>query len=547
MDDAVRQRIATYNRLKSDKNARLSHWQDLADYMAPHLAGITNPLSATSRPFATLFDGTGHLAAGRFADGLFSNLSPSQFLLSAPAGSKLEQDRTYTEFLADRTQALQLAMKQGNVETEIYNAYENLVLGNCCVSVKKGTKRAFSLSTRALTEYCFLEDEDHAVDTVFIERELSAYQAAQKWGISKLPAELQKSLKEATDAAYTSSRTYLNVQTPNQDWDPASVKAGSFPYTVLWLDPANQEDPVLQKQGVRRLRDIVARWKRPSGQPWGYGPADMASSWVKAIDKAMEIVLKYAARAMDPPSIWPGEASFWPMSTAPGTRIVGKMGAMDAGQPKFLEISADHRMAEWLFQYLSSLINECFMAQVFQTLKDDKQRTAREVAQIIQKDYDMAIPAVSRLRSEFFGPLIRLCLEQQTEYELGTYGWQYGGKKLPEYEYDLDLISPLGLAVRYNDLSKLDNLLVLNSQLAQIDPAVWDNYSLDEMSRGIGDSMGVPRSWRVSESARQDIRQKRQQMMARQQALEQTNLASQTAKNLSNPVDPNSPLARIAA
>lgn len=547
MNEPIRNLRATFNRLSTDKATRLSHWQDLADYMLPHLAAMTGELTTASRPHATLFDGTGQLAATRFADGLFSHLSPSQFILTAQVGSRLERDRTYTDSLANRTEALQRRMKQGNVETEMYNAYENLGLGNCDVTVRKDPKHAFSLSTRALTEYCFLENEDHAVDTVFVERAYSAYDAAHKWGEGKLPEELQQALREARDTAYSDTKKYLNVQRPNQAWDPTALTVDRYPYTSLWLDLSKDTDEVLEKGGMRRLREIVARLRRPTGLPWGMGPCDMAASWVKALDKMMELSLRYAARVTNPASIWSDEAAFWPHSTNPGTMILGRMGATDRGKPQYLELSGDPRLVQWLFEYCANLVNECFMAQIFQVLRDEKQRTAREVSTILQKDYDMAIPILSRLRSELFGPLVRVCLELLTEYELGTYGWQYGGQPLPEYEYDLELISPLGLAVRYGELQKADNLILSLSPLAQIDPSVWDRYSLDEIGRGIGDAMGVPTIWKMSDSAVRDIRRRRAALVAQRTALAGMQEASQTTKNLSQGMQPNSPLARMVA
>jgi hypothetical protein len=88
--------------------------------------------------------------------------------------------------------------------------------------------------------------------------------------------------------------------------------------------------------------------------------------------------------------------------------------------------------------------------------------------------------------------------------------------------------------------------VTLNSRLAEIDPSVWDNYTLDEMSRGIGDAMGVPQAWKRPDSAVRQIREARERLLAQQRALEQTKLAGDAARGLGKGVEENSPLARMA-
>jgi len=225
---------------------------------------------------------------------------------------------------------------------------------------------------------------------------------------------------------------------------------------------------------------------------------------------------------------------------------MARMGATDRVKPGFLELTADHRLAQFLFEYYGMQVARAYMADVFRVLADRKQRTAKEVVTILEKSFDVAIPVHARIRMELFVPLIRLCLELLTEWELGIRGWRYGGQALPEYEYELDLVSPLALAIKYAELQSMSDLWVLNSRLAEVDPAVWDNYSLDEMSRAIGDNMGVPESWKRSVTEVRAIREWRAQRLAEQQALEQAKLAAETAEKLGRPAAPNSLLAEVA-
>jgi hypothetical protein len=544
--EALAQLVATWTNLKNDKAARLSHWQKLYEYTIPHKAAVETPFDASARPYAEKYDGTGMLAAMEFAANLYTHLSPPNkrwFLLSPPAGSALARDEGYGRYLGDRTEDLHLALAQTNSETELHNVYEDLAAGTACLAVAKDPEVAFVLSARPIGEYTFLMDHRGRVDTVFVERQWTAYQAAQQFGLAKLPEALQRSLQGAEPAAYTSTATYLNVHRPNEQWDPTSLASRRYRYESLWIEPG--ENRLLERGGMRRLRYVIGRFWRPTGLTWGMGPSDLAYSWIRCLDKASELVLKYAAKAMDPPLIAPDDGSFHPLSREPGTLIRRRMGATDAAKPEYLELTADHRLTEFLFQYYSALILRAYMQDLFRVLDTDRQKTATEIMSVLQRSYDIAIPVLGRLKAEIFTPLLRICLELLTEYELGVHGWNYGGRPLPEYQYDLELISPLALAVKFAELQGMSDLVAMNSRLADIDSGVWDNYSLNDMSRAIGENMGVPRRWLRSVTEVRAIQERRAQLLAEQRLMEQAKLAGDAARGLGKEVERGSPAAAL--
>jgi len=542
---AIKQLVATYKALKNEKDQRLSHWQNVLDYTIPYKSALTSPMQMSSRPYRRKYDGQGMLNAARFAGNLVTHCSPPNrrwFLLSPPAGSALAADRGYESYLGERTERLHLALAQTNADTELHNVYEDLTIGTACLAVKRDEDQAFTLSARPITEYAFMGDEK-GVHTTFIERAFTAYEAAERFGVEKLPEAAREALARMADSAYTKASGYLNVTRPNRDYDPSAIRDDDWPFENIWIDL--QDGRELQAGGVRRGRYIISRFWRPTGLDWGMGVSDMAYPWIRCLDKASEVVLRYAAKVMDPASIWPDDAAFHPMSTQPGAIIIGRMGPTDRGEPKYLEIKGNHQLTQFLFEYYASMVAQAYMGQIFQTLSDDRQKTATEVATVLQKDYDLAIPVFGRLRRELFAPLLRVCLELLTEFELGIHGWRYGGTPLPDYEYDLELISPLALAIKYTELRQASDLIQLNTQLAQIDQSVWDNYSLDEISRTIGDNMAVPTRWKRSITERRAIREARAKLLAEREALERAKLAGQAAQGLSRNVEPQAALRML--
>ncbi len=546
--------IASYERQKTVRQLRMSRVELMRKYVFPHKSGLTNPLGVGDNAYTSLYDGTGQLAAAEFAANLFTHATPSDqnwFLLAPPASEpERANDRGYSDSLAALTERLHQELAETNWATEIHSAFEDLADGTACIDFSKpsgiGARSnvAFELTTPAMNEYAFLTDSAGRPHTIFSEQQFTAYEAAKRFGADKLPEELRRSLQEGKAIAFDQTSSFLNVQKPNEQWDPASLTDRRFPYESLWIDLKTKK--LLQKGGLRRLRRVIARFRAARGQPWGWGPTDMAYAWIRCLDKSSEIVLKYGAMKMDPPSLWPDDGAFYPQDASPGTVIVGRLGATDKGVPSFMEVQGDHRVAEWLFARYEALVMRAYMADVFAILRDAKQRTAREVATILQKSYDVMIPALLRMKQELFRPAILIAAEMLTEKLLGVDGWMYGGRSLPDLQYDLEMISPLFLAMKWGQLQRLDDLVTLNSRLAEIDPGVWDNYTLDEMSRAIGDSMGVPRRWLRPVGERDRIRLARAQRLEQQQALEQMKLASDTANKLSKGVEPNSPMALMA-
>jgi hypothetical protein len=545
--DSIQQAIATYEALREQKQQRLDHWQLLCEYLLPHKAAVTQTLEAYSRPYAEKYDATGMLAASDFAANLYNNLTPSDrrwFLLTPPAlEPDLVNDRSYGESLAQLTERLHLAMQQTNSETELHSVYEDLTIGTACLAVKKDAQRGFSFSSRPIREYCFLTDDEGRPESVFIERSWTAYEAARRFGYETLPESLRKLLEEQKADAYRTRRGYLNVMRPNEAWNPSLFAGARQKYENLWIDMG--EKRLLEEGGSRRLRYVITRFRAAADIPWGMGPGDMAYSWVRCLDKSVEIFLKYAAKRMDPPLLASDDGAYGPLATTPGSVIIQRLGATDRQRPEFLEIQGDHGITELLLQYFGSLIMRSFMNELFQVVQDDKQRTAEEFRGIIQKSYSMAIPILGRQKAELFRPLIALCLELMTEHALGIEGWTYQGKALPDYRYTLELVSPLALAIKYSELKSMDDARMVMTPWAEIDPSIWDHWSLNDVAWLIQDSMGIPTRLRRSASAVRQIRAARAQQMAQQQALEQTRLASEATNKLSKRVEEGSPLAAM--
>jgi hypothetical protein len=551
-EQAIENLIGQYRRVKIERDVRMTRVEQMRKYTFPHKSFLTQVMTPGSNAWSAIFDNMGQVAARDFAANLYTHTTPSDqtwFILTPPAAEPdLAGDRSYAQNLAAMTEHLHRAQAQteSHWATEIHSAFEDLADGTCCVEVVKESQEKaapFVVTTLGMNEYAFLSDAAGRPHTVFNEANLTAYEAAERWGLEKLPTDLQESLKDARDKAYVDTQAYLNVMRPNKEWDARSISSRRFRYENLWIDLKTKK--VLQRGGLRRLRRIVARFNVGRGLPWGFGPTDAAYGVIRGLDKAMEIWLKYGAMKMNPPSIWPDDGAYWPQDAAPGSVIVGRMGATDKGVPSFLEIQGDHRIGEFLVNYLAAAISRAYLADIFQVLQPSRsgeQPKAVQVAAALQKSYDSLVPPLARMKQELISPLILIQLELLTERELGVDGWMYGGQTLPDFKYDLQMISPLFLAMQYAQLQRLGDAFTILSPWGEVDASIWDNWTLDEISHVVQETLGIPNRLRRSASGLRDLRRARAELVARQQALEQAKLAAEATNKLSKGAEPNSPM-----
>jgi len=80
-----------------------------------------------------------------------------------------------------------------------------------------------------------------------------------------------------------------------------------------------------------------------------------------------------------------------------------------------------------------------------------------------------------------------------------------------------------------------------------IDQSVLDNYSLDEISRGIAENEGLPAKWLRSITERDAIRVQRQKQQQALAALQLAQEAAKTYPSITKKAEEGSPAEKILA
>jgi hypothetical protein len=520
-----RKQIAQYHctvngRLVADRSRLVDKWNKVLEYTFPMNAILQSDPSMAS--FRKLFDVTGMEASERFVAGMYNNISPPgqrTMILVPPAGSNEAKDRQFERFLSDKSETLHAAWADSNFHTEMEQTYQGYCgIGTSCMSVRKSKKRPFTFSTRTPTEFTFSVDEDQEISTVGVTMRFTAREAVNRFGFDRVSKAIQDAYSSGSAERAMDKHPFLNVsRTLDSDQDSLNIVKG-WPVESLWIDLVSKE--IVAEGGNRCLRQIVSRFRRVPGINWGYGPGQKCYPWIRMVNKMLEIFVKYADKQMDPPLIAPDDGSFGPLVTVPGGVIYARAGAGDRFKPEYLQLTGRHELSLELLKYYVEGIGRSMFNDLFSALNDGKERTATEFINQYQSQLSLLAPSFGRIMQEFFRPMSKVSLGLLEDWQNNTIAGQYAGQTMPEFPYDLEMISPIGLAMKWNEVKNLSNFYAVMSPFAEVDPQVWDHYNLSELSLMIGEAMAIPSKIRRSITEVRAIQERRAQIQAQQQELD---------------------------
>ena len=186
-----------------------------------------------------------------------------------------------------------------NFAPQQHEKYLDLVaFGSACMYVEDRPGKLPLFQTRSLAECFFAESAEGRVDTNFRWFELTARQAAQRWG--------GKAGRRVTQAAEDTRRQddsvrFLHAVYPrdsrrapalSEDGNAARGYAGrvgqlSLPYASCWI---NVDEMILVEEGgFHEFPYTCPRWLKRAGEVYGRGPGMKALADVKMLQRAMKI------------------------------------------------------------------------------------------------------------------------------------------------------------------------------------------------------------------------------------------------------------------
>jgi hypothetical protein len=522
--------------MKTVRDRISPQWQEIRDYVFPdrgffpHLGEQKDDGVKRRR---LLINSTSAQASRTLAAGLQGGLtSPSRpwFALGV-ADMELREVVGVRTWLSDVRDLMLRIFAGSNFYESLHAAYEELgAFGTGGIVMESDQDKVLRCRSLTVGEYWCDADENGDIDTLFVKHTYTVRQLVAKFGLDALPAQIREQHKAK---AYSVEYAVIHAILPREAADPKRRDANGMPWASLWfLESGDAGTALLRESGYRLKPFAVTRWKVCGGDVWGKSPGMDALGDSQMLQKMERDKLEALDKQVRPPIVAPTD-----MLNRGGVNIVaGGVTFLDTSRPgaaiaPLYQVDANLGNISVEIQRVEERIRAAFYSNLFLSIiAENKQMTAREVAERSQEKMMMLGPVIERFEQELLDPVIDRAFDILLDMGLLPEApEELGGRDLrPEY------ISLLAQAQKAADVAALNetimfagNLAAASQSLAVLDKLDSDQ-AVDEYSRLVGAPVRVIRS-------DDDVAAMREQRAAAQAQAQQAAMLSQAtadAKNL---------------
>ena len=528
--------LTRHQDLLSNRKVWDTMWQDIADFCLPRKAEIVNKKEYpdTSRN-DVLFDSTAIYANAVLANGQLSYMSPADsrwFVYEPPAAIK-DNDKAKTWF-QQCSEIVQLNLANSNFYSEVHELYfDDGTFGTYAMFCEPGRRHPVTFTTFPCGSFCISEDDEGLVDTIFRELKMTCLQAADKFGEENLSEKMRKQVEEyrRTGKGGNTLHDFVHAIYPRRHKDRAPGKADgeNKPIASVYVDKSSKH--VVRSSGFDEQPFFAGRHLKWGDSAYGWSPG-----WI-AMPEARQ--LNFLVKQMDALA----EIKAFPRILIPSTHE-NEVDLRSGGFTYFDPLNPNALPKEWLTQgeYQIGLerekrkeasIQRAFHVDLFQmfAMLDQKQMTAREVAERASEKLVQFSPTFARKTTELFNPLLRRVFNLHLRQGLFpppppdviVQNEMTGIPEIPEPE--VTYTSRVALAIK-----SLHNLAFMRTMerlapIIPLKPEILDNYDMDAVSRDLGRNDGVPADWILDTDKRDQMREERAAQMQAMQ--EQQNMMAQ--------------------
>lgn len=498
--DLAQQILQRHDDLVAQRAAWETLWEDIARYVMPRKAGLFTKDSQPSAEDETyLFDSTAVRANMVLANGQLSWMTPMEsrwFSLDPPP--EMESEDKIEQWFKRCTETMHAELARSNFYTEIHELYlDRGAFGTAAILVEGGRQHALNFTKLDIGSFAVAEDDEGYVDTLAREYEMTARQAALKFGAKNLSDQMRAEL----DRPEKSQRKWkiIHMLCPR---GPGEIEAGkkdapNKPFASVYVERAGKH--VLLSSGFDEQPFFVTRYlKWKNSECYGYSPSWAAlpeARQLNFLEKQLDSLAELAAfpRVLIPAGFdqdidlrAAGVTYFDPNNPGALPREWGTQGRYDIGMNR-----AEQRR---------NAINEAFHVDLFKMFAMlEKQMTAREVAERSAEKLIQFSPTFARMTTELFNPMLKRAfavLARAGKFppppqELEMVGF------IPEPE--ISYSSRVALAIRQLENAAFVRTSEMILPYAQIKPDMLDNFDFDEITRDMARNDGLPARWLMDE------------------------------------------------
>ena len=530
MDSRVDEVIREQEQMAGDRGVWEEHWREIAERVLPRENWFqASDKTPGEKRTEKIFDSTAGLALERFAAAMESMLTPRTMKwhkLSVQDPS-LMNDQQVQKYLDEVTNILFRVRysPKANFASQVHENYMSLgAFGSGAIFVDDIAGFGIRYKSIHLSEIYFSENHVGIVDKVHRKFEMTARQAAERWGVDKLPTKIRNCLEKSPEQKFD----FLHCVKPNLDQERRRRDYRGMPYISYYV--AMEERTMLSESGYQSFPYAISRYVTAPKEIYGRSPAMTVLPDIKMINEMSKTVIRAAHKIVDPPLLLQEDGVLQAFNTRPGALNYG--GVDDQGRQVVQALQSNARVdiGMDMMEQRRRVINDAFLITLFQILVETPNMTATEAMLRAQEKGALLAPTMGRQQSEMLGPLI--------ERELDILSRSGILPPMPEAlmerggEVDIQYVSPLNRSQRAEEGVAILRTLESIVPLAQIDPSVMMIFNPEEIARELSEINGVPAKILRSKEEVAAMKSQQADQAQAQALLQAAPIAANSAKTL---------------
>jgi hypothetical protein len=490
---------------------------DAGDFLSPTGLGTMMPQATAAKRSRKIYDSTAVWAVDRLSSGIEALIIPQSEtwhdleIQAFDSYAPLDDEKLWLERVRNAMFKARYDADSGWISASQTAIRRLVAFGNAFVFVEDGYDRRAPVRYRHLPlGECYAGENHHGqIDTFYRHYTLSARQALQKFG-NKVSDKVKRAAESPTDK----DRAFQFVQCihPRSDFGDSTDGVARSPWSSLHVEV--EERRIIGESGFFEFPIVDFRWLPEPGKTYGEGPVMKCLSDIQSLNLMAKNELTASQQAVDPPLLMPHSGVMNRPNTNPGAINIGGMSpdGRQLIQPLFTGQRLD--FATMVKEASKNQVKESLYINLFATLISSRQQSATEAMIKANEKGELLGPAGSRLQHSLSGMI---------ERELGIL--QRKGMFDPDSIFAVPpTLQDKNIAPSFaGQLSRLRRMkeaegtirtLQVMAPLAQVDPAVVDNFDSDKMARGLGEIFGMPVEFIRKQDDVSRMRQQRQQAQA---------------------------------
>jgi hypothetical protein len=369
-----------------------------------------------------------------------------------------------------------------------------------------------------LGETFFAENHQGIVDTVVRWFRGTAAQAAQKWGVENLPANLRPALEMNSQNPYD----FLHCVKPRDedDYDPDRLDAKGKPFESYYVSMQGMclmpdRETGEYESGFDVFPYAIGRYDQAPGEVYARGPAQIVLPTLKLINAMKTTSLKAGHRAVDPVYLLGDDGIAGDFR--PGAKNYGAVTA--DGKPLVHALqTGNHQIDKDMRAEETAIIDDVFMVELFRTLRDNQNMTLGQVIELVNERGMLVAPTLGG-QFEY--------VSQMTERELDL-AMRMGLLPPPPPRlreaggaYRVTDTSPLAMAAKAGSVAGAMRIIEQLREVVNVtqDQSILDFIDWDTLGHESAEIQGMPTRWTLDDRAIAQKRQARAQQQAKQDAI----------------------------